>query len=129
MALPSGMLLACSLCLLPGLSDTFNIDTKRPKIISGSKEAYFGYTVQQHDIGGQKWLVVGAPYETNGQQKTGDVYKCPVTSDSHSNCTKLNLGRVTLSNVSERKDNMRLGLSLATNPRDSSFLVRHSGFG
>ncbi|XP_029814581.1 integrin alpha-11 [Manacus vitellinus] len=92
MALPSGMLLACSLCLLPGLSDTFNIDTKRPKIIAGSKEAYFGYTVQQHDIGGQKWLVVGAPYETNGQQKTGDVYKCPVTSDSHSNCTKLNLG-------------------------------------
>lgn len=37
-------------------------------------------------------LVVGAPYETNGQQKTGDVYKCPVTSDTHSNCTKLNLG-------------------------------------
>ncbi|NXY86610.1 ITA11 protein, partial [Alcedo cyanopectus] len=68
-------------------------------------------------------LVVGAPYETNGQQKTGDVYKCPVTSDSHSNCTKLNLGRVTLSNVSERKDNMRLGLSLATNPKDNSFLA------
>ncbi|XP_061855845.1 integrin alpha-11 isoform X2 [Colius striatus] len=123
MDLPSGMLLACSLCLLPGLSDTFNIDTRRPKIIAGSREAYFGYTVQQHDIGGKKWLVVGAPYETNGQQKTGDVYKCPVTSDSHSNCTKLNLGRVTLSNVSERKDNMRLGLSLATNPRDSSVLA------
>uniref|UniRef100_A0A8B9QYW6 Integrin subunit alpha 11 n=1 Tax=Anas platyrhynchos TaxID=8839 RepID=A0A8B9QYW6_ANAPL len=104
-------------------SDTFNIDTKRPKIIAGSKDAYFGYTVQQHDIGGKKWLVVGAPYETNGQQKTGDVYKCPVTSDSPSNCTKLNLGRVTLSNVSERKDNMRLGLSLATNPKDSSFLA------
>ncbi|OXB69001.1 hypothetical protein ASZ78_003470 [Callipepla squamata] len=32
-------------------------------------------------------------------------------------------GRVTLSNVSERKDNMRLGLSLATNPKDSSFLT------
>ncbi|XP_052527797.1 integrin alpha-11 [Tympanuchus pallidicinctus] len=123
MDLPSGMLLACSLCLLPGLSDAFNIDTKRPKIITGSKDAYFGYTVQQHDIGGKKWLVVGAPYETNGQQKTGDVYKCPLTSDAHSNCTKLNLGRVTLSNVSERKDNMRLGLSLATNPKDSSFLA------
>ncbi|KFP74161.1 Integrin alpha-11, partial [Acanthisitta chloris] len=109
--------------LLPGLSDTFNIDTKRPKIICGSKEAFFGYTVQQHDIGGKKWLVVGAPYETNGHQKTGDVYKCPLTSDSHSNCTKLNLGRVTLSNVSERKDNMRLGLSLATNPKDNSFLA------
>ncbi|NWS91458.1 ITA11 protein, partial [Toxostoma redivivum] len=68
-------------------------------------------------------LVVGAPYESNGMQKTGDVYKCPVPSEGHGNCTKLNLGRVTLSNVSERKDNMRLGLSLATNPRDSSFLA------
>uniref|UniRef100_A0A8B9RP48 Integrin subunit alpha 11 n=1 Tax=Accipiter nisus TaxID=211598 RepID=A0A8B9RP48_9AVES len=99
MDLPSGMLLACSLCLLPGFSNTFNIDTKRPKIIAGSKEAYFGYTVQQHDIGGKKWLVVGAPYETNGQQKTGDVYKCPVTSDTHSNCTKLNLGCQTYMDI------------------------------
>uniref|UniRef100_A0A8D0F4F1 Integrin subunit alpha 11 n=1 Tax=Strix occidentalis caurina TaxID=311401 RepID=A0A8D0F4F1_STROC len=117
------MLVDLTSFLYPGFSDTFNIDTRRPKIIAGSKEAYFGYTVQQHDIGGKKWLVVGAPYETNGQQKTGDVYKCPVTSDTHSNCTKLNLGRVTLSNVSERKDNMRLGLSLATNPKDNSFLA------
>ncbi|KAI1235273.1 hypothetical protein IHE44_0002915 [Lamprotornis superbus] len=37
-------------------------------------------------------MVVGAPYESNGQQKTGDVYKCPVPSDGHGNCTKLNLG-------------------------------------
>ncbi|XP_025966512.2 integrin alpha-11 isoform X2 [Dromaius novaehollandiae] len=118
-----GLAVAWALCLLPGFSDAFNIDTKRPKIIAGSKEAYFGYTVQQHDIGGKKWLVVGAPYETNGQQRTGDVYKCPVNGDTHSNCTKLNLGRVTLSNVSERKDNMRLGLSLATNPKDNSFLA------
>ncbi|CAN8187318.1 unnamed protein product [Coccothraustes coccothraustes] len=123
MDIPSGILLACSLCLLPGFGNSFNIDTKRPQIIAGSRESFFGYTVQQHDIGGKKWLVVGAPYESNGQQKTGDVYKCPVPSESHGNCTKLNLGRVTLSNVSERKDNMRLGLSLATNPRDSSFLA------
>ncbi|OWK51610.1 Integrin alpha-11, partial [Lonchura striata] len=123
MDIPGGILLACSLCLLPGFGNSFNIDTKRPQIIAGSRESFFGYTVQQHDIGGKKWLVVGAPYESNGQQKTGDVYKCPVLSDSHGNCTKLNLGRVTLSNVSERKDNMRLGLSLATNPRDSSFLA------
>ncbi|NXX32432.1 ITA11 protein, partial [Nicator chloris] len=107
----------------PGFGNSFNVDTKRPQIIAGSRESFFGYTVQQHDIGGKKWLVVGAPYESNGQQKTGDVYKCPVPSDGHGNCTKLNLGRVTLSNVSERKDNMRLGLSLATNPRDSSFLA------
>lgn len=35
---------------------------------------------------------MGAPLETNGHQKTGDVYKCPVT---HGNCTKLNLGNVS----------------------------------
>ncbi|XP_029431014.1 integrin alpha-11 isoform X2 [Rhinatrema bivittatum] len=32
-------------------------------------------------------------------------------------------GRVTLSNVSERKDNMRLGMSLTTNPKDNSFVA------
>nr|XP_020141648.1 integrin alpha-11 isoform X4 [Microcebus murinus] len=96
------------------------MDTRKPRVIAGSRTAFFGYTVQQHDISGKKWLVVGAPLETNGHQQTGDVYKCPVTDG---NCTKLNLGRVTLSNVSERKDNMRLGLSLATNPKDNSFLA------
>uniref|UniRef100_A0A8C7E2M5 Integrin subunit alpha 11 n=1 Tax=Naja naja TaxID=35670 RepID=A0A8C7E2M5_NAJNA len=105
------------------ICDTFNIDTKKPRIIPGSKEAYFGYTVQQHEINGKKWLVVGAPYEINGPQKTGDVYKCSVNGKTNSTCSKLNLGRVTLSNVSERKDNMRLGLSLTTNPKDSSFLA------
>uniref|UniRef100_A0A8C9DWK9 Integrin subunit alpha 11 n=1 Tax=Phocoena sinus TaxID=42100 RepID=A0A8C9DWK9_PHOSS len=103
-------------------TDTFNMDIKKPRVIPGSRAAFFGYTVQQHDISGKKWLVIGAPLETNGHQKTGDVYKCPVTQG---NCTKLNLGRVTLSNVSERKDNMRLGLSLATNPKACSPLWSH----
>ncbi|KAJ7311144.1 hypothetical protein JRQ81_006747 [Phrynocephalus forsythii] len=106
-----------------GFCGTFNIDIKNPRIIPGSKEAYFGYTVQQHEINGKKWLVVGAPYETSGYQKTGDVYKCSVNGEANSTCSKLNLGRVTLSNVSERKDNMRLGLSLVTNPKDNSFLA------
>ncbi|ERE76885.1 integrin alpha-11 [Cricetulus griseus] len=68
-----------------GFTDTFNMDTRNPRIIAGPSAAFFGYTVQQHDISGKKW--------------------------------------VTLSNVSERKDNMRLGLSLATNPKDNSFLA------
>ncbi|XP_060031684.1 integrin alpha-11 [Erinaceus europaeus] len=120
MDLPRRLLVAWALSLWPGFTDTFNMDTRNARIIPGSKNAFFGYTVQQHDIGGKKWLVVGAPLETNGHQRTGDVYKCPV---DHGNCTKLNLGRVTLSNVSERKDNMRLGLSLSTNPKDNSFLA------
>ncbi|XP_034291379.1 integrin alpha-11 [Pantherophis guttatus] len=118
-----GVVVAWALSLLTGVCDAFNIDTKKPRIIPGSREAYFGYTVQQHEINGKKWLVVGAPYEINGPQKTGDVYKCSVNGKTNSTCSKLNLGRVTLSNVSERKDNMRLGLSLTTNPKDNSFLA------
>lgn len=39
----------------PGFTDTFNMDTRKPRIIAGSRAAFFGYTVQQHDISGNKW--------------------------------------------------------------------------
>ncbi|XP_078539587.1 integrin alpha-11 [Lissotriton helveticus] len=119
----TGLLVTWALSLLTGVCEAFNIDTKRPKIIRGSKDAFFGYTVQQHEVGGKKWLVVGAPFEMNGQQRTGDIFKCSVGNETTSDCVKLNIGRVTLSNVSERKDNMRLGLSLTTNPKDNSFVA------
>ncbi|XP_030630771.1 integrin alpha-11 [Chanos chanos] len=109
--------------LLPGQQQCFSIDTRRPRIIEGSKEAQFGYTVQQHEAEGQKWLLVGAPFESSGDHQTGDVYKCPMDSDSKTNCTRLNLGKVSLENVSERKDNMRLGMTLASNPNDNSFVA------
>uniref|UniRef100_A0A673X3X3 Integrin, alpha 11a n=1 Tax=Salmo trutta TaxID=8032 RepID=A0A673X3X3_SALTR len=113
--------ICCS--LLPGLHDGFNIDTKNHRIIKGPKQAQFGYTVQQHVAGGQKWLLVGAPYETNGHHQTGDVYKCPLGKRSNGSCSKLNLGRISLTNVAERKDKMRLGMTLTTNPKDNSFVV------
>ncbi|MGH0170631.1 UNVERIFIED_CONTAM: hypothetical protein FKN15_059420, partial [Acipenser sinensis] len=109
--------------LLPEGSDSFNIDTKEPRIIQGSKEAQFGYTVQQHEAGGQKWLLVGAPFETNGQQQTGDIYRCLMNNKRNSTCSKLNLGRISLTNVAERKDKMRLGMTLTTNPKDNSFVT------
>uniref|UniRef100_A0A8C9RAR0 Integrin, alpha 11a n=1 Tax=Scleropages formosus TaxID=113540 RepID=A0A8C9RAR0_SCLFO len=112
-----------SLCLFPGLRVCFNIDTRNPRIIKGSRTAQFGYTVQQHQAGGQKWLLVGAPFETNGQYQTGDVYKCPLSKRSRGGCSKLNLGRISLTNVSERKDKMRLGMTLASNPKDNSFVA------
>ncbi|XP_031425218.1 integrin alpha-11a [Clupea harengus] len=115
------LLWTCS--LLPGLLDCFNIDTKNHKIIKGSKQAQFGYTVQQHVAGGQKWLLVGAPLDHNGPHQTGDVYKCPLSKRSNGSCTKLNLGRISLTNVSERKDKMRLGMTLASNPKDNSFVA------
>ncbi|CAB1338959.1 unnamed protein product, partial [Coregonus sp. 'balchen'] len=56
-------------------------------------------------------LLVGAPYETNGHHQTGDVYKCPLGK------------RISLTNVAERKDKMRLGMTLTTNPKDNSFVA------
>lgn len=32
-------------------------------------------------------------------------------------------GRISLTNVSERKDKMRLGMTLTSNPKDNSFVV------
>uniref|UniRef100_A0A3P8ZE86 VWFA domain-containing protein n=1 Tax=Esox lucius TaxID=8010 RepID=A0A3P8ZE86_ESOLU len=116
------MLIQCSVCVL-GMQHCFNFDTKKYKIIEGSKEAQFGYTVQQHEAGGQKWLLVGAPFETSGQHQTGDVYKCPMNMRAKTNCTRLNLGKVSLNNVSERKDKMRLGMTLTSNPTDHSFVT------
>lgn len=108
-----------------GFHDCFNIDTKKPRIIKGPKQAQFGYTVQQHvAAGGEKWLLVGAPYEMNGPYQTGDIYKCSLNKRINGNsCTKLNLGRISLTNVSERKDKMRLGMTLASNPKDNSFVA------
>ncbi|KAK9971697.1 hypothetical protein ABG768_025051 [Culter alburnus] len=110
--------------MMPGFHDCFNIDTRNHRIIKGPRQTQFGYTVQQHMAGGQKWLLVGAPLETNGQHQTGDVYKCPLSRRSGGpSCTKLNLGRISLTNVSERKDKMRLGMTLSSNPKDNSFVA------
>uniref|UniRef100_A0A673BAN4 VWFA domain-containing protein n=1 Tax=Sphaeramia orbicularis TaxID=375764 RepID=A0A673BAN4_9TELE len=113
------------LCFSLGFHDCFNIDTKRHRIIKGPKQAQFGYTVQQHvAAGGEKWLLVGAPYEMNGPYQTGDIYKCSLSKRINGNgCSKLNLGRISLTNVSERKDKMRLGMTLTSNPKDNSFVA------
>ncbi|KAI1889416.1 hypothetical protein AGOR_G00162650 [Albula goreensis] len=113
----------CCCLLLHGHSYGFTIDTRRPRILRGSREAHFGYTVQQHAAAGQKWLLVGAPLETNGLYQTGDIYKCPMSRRPNNNCAKLNLGRISLTNVAERKDQMRLGMTLASNPKDNSFVA------
>ncbi|XP_029909808.1 integrin alpha-11 [Myripristis murdjan] len=118
---PLLLLWTCS--LLPDLQLCFNFNTKKVKLLSGSKETQFGYTVQQHEAGGRKWLLVGAPFESTGKQETGDVYRCPLDTSDSTNCTRLNLGKVSLDNVSERKDKMRLGMTLASNPRDNSFVA------
>ncbi|XP_067235336.1 integrin alpha-11 isoform X2 [Chanodichthys erythropterus] len=109
--------------LLPGPRTCFNIDTRHARIIKGSKEAQFGYTVQQHEADGRKWLLVGAPFERSGEHQTGDVYRCPLDRKPAKNCTRLHLGKISLNNVSERKEKMRLGMSLTSNPKDNSFVA------
>ncbi|KAG7253446.1 hypothetical protein CRUP_020765 [Coryphaenoides rupestris] len=67
--------------------------------------------------------------EMSGGQQTGDVYRCPL--DVRRNCSRLHLGnaphrhrgRRSLENVSERKDQMKLGMSLTSNPKDQSFVT------
>uniref|UniRef100_A0A673L5C4 Integrin alpha-11-like n=1 Tax=Sinocyclocheilus rhinocerous TaxID=307959 RepID=A0A673L5C4_9TELE len=106
-----------------GRRTCFNIDTRHAKIIKGSTEAQFGYTVQQHEADGRKWLLVGAPFESSGEHQTGDVYRCPLDSKPAANCTRLHLGKISLNNVSERKEKMRLGMTLTSNPKDNSFVA------
>uniref|UniRef100_A0A3Q3VN57 VWFA domain-containing protein n=1 Tax=Mola mola TaxID=94237 RepID=A0A3Q3VN57_MOLML len=101
----------------------YNIDTKKYRIIKGPKQAQFGYTVQQHVGAGGEKLLVGAPYEMNGPYQTGDIYKCSLNRRNNGfGCSKLNL-RISLTNVSERKDKMRLGMTLTSNPADNSFVA------
>ncbi|XP_072241433.1 integrin alpha-11 [Leuresthes tenuis] len=68
-------------------------------------------------------LLVGAPFESTGNLQTGDIYKCPLDTNDSENCSRLNLGELSLDNVSERKDKMRLGMTLTSNPKDNSFVV------
>nr|XP_046250911.1 integrin alpha-11 [Scatophagus argus] len=118
------LLLLLSTCsFLPDLQFCFNFDTKNFKIFKGSQENQFGYTVQQHEAGGRQWLLVGAPLESTGKQQTGDVFRCPLDTRNSANCTRLHLGRLSLDNVSERKDEMRLGMTLTSNPKDNSFVT------
>ncbi|KAM9624227.1 integrin alpha-10 isoform 12-T12 [Morphnus guianensis] len=76
------------LLLLPGLCVGFNVDVRRPWLFHGPAEAQFGYKVLQRAGGGEKWLLVGAPWDSDRQ---GDVYKCRV-GPPNTNCTKANLG-------------------------------------
>ncbi|KAM9294066.1 integrin alpha-10 [Gastrophryne carolinensis] len=111
--------LAVPLCMsiALGLVASFNIDAKRPQILRGPEEAQFGYTVLQHEAGGQKWVLVGAPWDGPGGSRQGDVYKCAVAAQSNSSCAKVNLGDLALRNVSKQMRNMHFGMALTPDAR------------
>ncbi|KAM7028926.1 integrin alpha-10 [Acridotheres tristis] len=77
-----------ALLLLPGLCEGFNIDVGHSRVFQGPPESQFGYRVLQWGGDGDKWLLVGAPWDGNGQ---GDIYKCGV-GPQNSSCAKANLG-------------------------------------
>ncbi|XP_058876337.1 integrin alpha-10 [Acipenser ruthenus] len=93
----------------------FNIDVKRARIFNGPADALFGYKVLQHEAEGQKWMLVGAPWDGPANNRKGDVYKCIVGEERHSNCTKVNLGDAALQNVSKQIRNTHFGMTLAEN--------------
>ncbi|NXJ27610.1 ITA10 protein, partial [Dicrurus megarhynchus] len=72
-----------------GLCEGFNIDVRQPRVFQGPPESQFGYRVLQWGGDGDKWLLVGAPWDGNGQ---GDIYKCGV-GFQNSSCAKANLGK------------------------------------
>ncbi|XP_064494312.1 LOW QUALITY PROTEIN: integrin alpha-10 [Pseudopipra pipra] len=77
-----------ALLLLPGLCAGFNIDVENPRVFRGPPESQFGYRVLQWGDDGDRGLLVGAPWDGDGQ---GDVYKCGV-GPQNSSCAKANLG-------------------------------------
>ncbi|KAK4807652.1 hypothetical protein QYF61_015998 [Mycteria americana] len=82
------LLLLPGLAAPPGLCVGFNVDVRRPRLFHGPAEAQFGYKVLQRAGGGEKWLLVGAPWDGDRQ---GDVYKCRV-GPPNATCAKANLG-------------------------------------
>ncbi|XP_077435338.1 integrin alpha-11-like isoform X2 [Vanacampus margaritifer] len=114
--------------LLPGGRVCFNLDGKRAQIFRGSEENHFGYTLRQHNALGRQWLLVGAPLAWTDGEQTGDVFRCPMDDvtplKSSGACSRLHLGNVSVDNVlAQRKDGMRLGMTLAADHEDGSFVT------
>lgn len=120
-----GALLLQLLLLTQGLLSclAYNVGLPGAKIFSGSSSEQFGYSVQQLMTPQGNWLLVGSPWSGFPDNRMGDVYKCPV--DLHTaTCEKLNLqNSASISNVTEIKTNMSLGLTLTRNPGTGGFLT------
>uniref|UniRef100_A0A8C3N3H0 Uncharacterized protein n=1 Tax=Geospiza parvula TaxID=87175 RepID=A0A8C3N3H0_GEOPR len=64
------------------------MDPGSARVFQGPPESQFGYRVLQWGSDGDKWLLVGAPWDGDGR---GDIYRCPVGAPNAS-CAKGNLG-------------------------------------
>ncbi|NXP10223.1 ITA10 protein, partial [Thinocorus orbignyianus] len=102
----------------PGLCLGFNIDVRWPRIFPGPAQGQFGYKVLQRDSGGDKWLLVGAPWDGDRQ---GDIYKCRV-GPPNATCAKANLGSAAPWLVPLPGHNVHLGMTLLDS-KDGGFVA------
>ncbi|XP_021036074.1 integrin alpha-2 isoform X2 [Mus caroli] len=120
-----GALLLRLLVLVQGILSclAYNVGLPGAKIFSGPSSEQFGYSVQQLTNPQGNWLLVGSPWSGFPENRMGDVYKCPVDLPT-ATCEKLNLqNSSSISNVTEIKTNMSLGLTLTRNPGTGGFLT------
>ncbi|XP_066218174.1 integrin alpha-10 isoform X1 [Saccopteryx leptura] len=123
MELPLIPHLFLSLMYLTGLSSPFNLDVHHPRLFPGPPEAEFGYSVLQHVGAGQRWILVGAPWDGPSGDRRGDVYRCPVGGSPNASCAKGHLGDHPLGNSSHPAVNMHLGMSLLETDDDGGFMA------
>ncbi|XP_021064230.1 integrin alpha-2 [Mus pahari] len=122
---PGGALLLRLQVLAQGILSclAYNVGLPGAKIFSGPSSEQFGYSVQQITNSQGNWLLVGSPWSGFPENRMGDVYKCPVDLPT-ATCEKLHLqNSASISNVTEIKTNMSLGLTLTRNPGTGGFLT------
>ncbi|XP_054994069.1 integrin alpha-10 isoform X2 [Sorex araneus] len=123
MACPLHPHLCLLLLFLTGLCSSFNLDVHHPRLFPGPPEAEFGFSVLQHVGGGQRWMLVGAPWDGPSGNRRGDVYRCPVGGAHNAPCVKGHLGDYPLGNSSRPALNMHLGMSLLGTDDDGGFMA------
>ncbi|XP_069819148.1 integrin alpha-2 [Dendropsophus ebraccatus] len=101
---------------------SYNVGLSGNKIFSGPPGVQFGYAVQQFSNQDGNWLLVSSPWSGYPINRMGDVYKCPINSQTR--CEKMNLPSATvIPNVTEVKEDMNLGLTLIRNEDTGGFLT------
>ncbi|KAG1970861.1 integrin alpha-2 [Pimephales promelas] len=114
------------LCFSINNSQGFNVRTSGAKILSGSAEEQFGYSVQQFSNGQGKWLLVGSPWKGYNQNRKGEIYKCEPNKPGTS-CQALNLqNSVDMPKIANNNNiniNMSLGLTLTPTTKNSGFMT------
>eukprot|EP00079_Xenopus_tropicalis_P009243 XP_002933089.2 PREDICTED: integrin alpha-2 [Xenopus tropicalis] len=104
-------------------SEAYNVGLSGAKIYSGPANTQFGYSVQQFHNQDGNWLLVSSPWSGYPKNRMGDIYKCSVSS-STTKCDKMNLADATIiPNVTEKREEMNLGLTLLRNGNTGGFLA------